>query len=859
MKRLGWFSWLSNQQPSPTVAQRIAGGTGVAILLMITGAAVAQMPTQTTPMTVPDGYSIHQSVDLGGHMVGLTGSNAMYDTMVNLQSGPRVLGQTFELHALPTNKHTYVDDLSAFTTGFGGDPNSFTKMDLSKARIYEFSGIFRRDRQYFDYDLLGNPNIPAGRTVPIGPTTAPTGSYAWPQIMQSPGLFNTVRRLTDTNLTLYPQSKVTFRAAYSQNIFQGPSLTPSGYQFAGRYSILLQEYQRNSTDDFTGGIDWKPVEGTKLTFEEQVDHYKGDSYFTLAPSRFLFQEADGTPATPLISFDSLTPYAASACAKGTTTILYPNNNGRPIIDPSCAVALSYSRTQPTRILYPTEIFRFQSTSIKNVVMNGDVRYTNANMSLPNYYEDFQGLTGTTRELTYTANASAKREVTAADYGIIWQAAKNISIGDQFTFSNVQQPGTSTMTSLTTVSTVGGATVNNPNTTSTASAAGAGTYEGSSEIGTPLPGYFGQRFLTNDLTVSWYATSRATLSLTYRYGTHKISEGSVKPGDVPIPVGETTDGTVTINENGGIFNVALRPTNNWDLNGTVEVLYNDNAFTPVGPRQTKHYRVHTMYKPKPWATLSGAFNDRERHNNTNNAQADVAAGEIYYGPIDHVDYSRVGSFSADLAPNEYYALDLSYAYSDVYAATNICYNAAAAGPALPGAATTPGTTIPVNVYPNGVCQGIYGRGTTNLVDWYARDFEDAPTNSGSVAIVLSPNNKFRSNIGYRINSVNGTRFFNDARDVNGSLVSTYQSPFVSVAYTFHPGLTWKAEYNFYGYGEGGPSGAAYCSATTSATVTPVPCNDPSLTGPTGLTESPAGATAPRNFHANNVTLGVHYEF
>ena len=29
-------------------------------------------------------------------------------------------------------------------------------------------------------------------------------------------------------------------------------------------------------------------------------------------------------------------------------------------------------------------------------MNGDVRYTAANMNLPNYYENFQGLAGTTR-------------------------------------------------------------------------------------------------------------------------------------------------------------------------------------------------------------------------------------------------------------------------------------------------------------------------------------------------------------------------------------------------------------------------------------------------------------------------------
>ena len=71
------------------------------------------------------------------------------------------------------------------------------------------------------------------------------------------------------------------------------------------------------------------------------------------------------------------------------------------------------------------------------------------------------------------------------------------------------------------------------------------------------------------------------------------------------------------------------------------------------------------------------------------------------------------------------------------------------------------------------------------------------------------------------------------------------------------LIWKAEYNYYGYGEGGPSGPEFCSTSTALTSAVVPCT--SLPYPTGLTESSAGLTAPRNFHANNVTLAVHYEF
>ncbi|MGC9988749.1 MAG: hypothetical protein ABSC07_09200, partial [Terriglobales bacterium] len=246
-----------------------------AILGLTAGTAVAQLPIFVSHQTAPDGYTLHESIDLGGHVANIDGSGAMYDTLVNQQSGPRILGETYELRALPNTKNTLVDHLKAFTSGLGGDPNNIAKLDFSKGKLYEFSGLFRRDRQYFDYNLLGNPNLPPGQSIPIGPPATPTGSYAWPQVAQSPFLNNSVRRMTDTNLTLLPLSKVTFRVGYSQNVFQGPSLTPSGYQAAGAYDLLLQEYQRNSTDDWTGSVEWKPVSRTRLTYEEQITHYKG--------------------------------------------------------------------------------------------------------------------------------------------------------------------------------------------------------------------------------------------------------------------------------------------------------------------------------------------------------------------------------------------------------------------------------------------------------------------------------------------------------------------------------------------------------------------------------------------------------
>ena len=848
MMKIGWITRQPNEHATRALVQRTLAGLGVTVLFAMSGTALAQDPAPAS--ATQDGYEIHQTADLGGHIANINGSGAMYDTLVNIHSGPRVLGQTFTMHAVPGTTHKLFDDLTAFSNGFGGDPNNWAKLDFSKGKLYEFSGTFRRDRQYFDYDLLANPNTQV-QSVPYGmvngvPTAA---SLAWPRINQSPMMFNTVRRMTDTNLTILPLSKVTFRFGYSQNIFQGPSLTPN--RAIGKYDGLLTMYQRNSTDDFTGAIDWKPVEHTKITFEEFVDHYKADSYFTLAPQDFIAQEADGTPVA-LGNWDALAnPYTIAACNTGSMGSGYTNSTnytifsapqtpgGKPIINPACDVVTSYLRLQPTRAIFPTEMLQFQSTSIRNIAMNGDLRYSISNSSLANYYENWTGLDGVAANSTYpaqairsattTGNAYVQRRVVAFDFGMTWQATKTISVAEQLNFSNVHQPGTNNISVGTTQN-----TPTNPNETINYSGqlvAGAPyTVDHYTGAGGLLTGYFGQKFVINNTTVSWDATPRATLALTYRFQLHNIFQDAASGPDAT---------EVDLNQHAGILNVALRPTNHWDLNGTIEMAYQDNAFTPMTPRQLKHYRVHTLYRPKPWAIFSGAFNDLERHNNTNNTGTPSADG-----PLQHEDYSRVGSLGLSLAPSEKYAFNFNYAYSRVYITTNACYSNGATATA-PGAASTTSAGAP-NLCP------------TLKTSWGpVKDFMDAPTQYASADLTLTPNKHIQGSLGYRISSVSGSQFFNDAQQVNGSLQSAYQSPYMNLAWTVHPGWIWRAEYDYYGYGEGGPSGATYCSTSTSATAAVVPCSN--FPGLTAVTVSPAGFTAPRNFHANNVTIGMHYEF
>ena len=870
MTKFDWFLQLTKAPSSRLRGGRIAARTVLAALLMSAGFAVAQSPAPaapaqaaTTPATpavaepaasvpasvpvnpdqvVENGYVVRQTADLGGHLVGVSGSGAMYDTLVNIHTGPRVLGQTFTLTPAPGTKHPLMDSLSAFSNGFGGDPINLAKLDFSKAKYYEFHLIFRRDRQYFDYDLLGNPSIPGNITIPYGMVggVATTASLPWQQITQSPVMFNTVRRMTDFDITFMPLSTFTYRLQYSHNIFQGPTLSPG--RSILKNDLLLAEYQRNGSDDILGAIDWKPWQQTKFTFEEQVNHYKSDSYFTLAPGRFNVQEADGLQGVIGNWYATASPYTISTCntasmgsgytnATNYTILSAPQSpGGLPIINPACDIATSYLRSQPTRTITPTETIRMQSTSIKDIAMNGDLNYTLSNSTMPKYFEQLQGLDGAIRTATFTGNTYAARRMVGADFGITWEATKKITLSDQVNFSNLHQPGYANIST--------GVTQNTPTTAGNETI----TYSGPLLSGTaftisgnpsnaPLYAYFGQKFLTNNATISYEVAPQATVSLTYRYRTHTIIQTSGTGPSANI---------IPIDENGGILNIAYRPATQWRMNGTVEILYDDNAFTPVGARQTKHYRFHTLYKPKPWATVSGAFNDLERHNNTNNT------GPVSKdGPLNHVDYSRTVGVGVTLAPAEQFSVDVNYSFTDIYFATNICYLSAATA-ALPGTASTTPSGSP-NLCPD------------TLTDWYARDFMSAPSQFASAGVSYTPNKKIHTAAGYRISAVSGNQFFAVAQQVNGSLQSAYQSPYVNFAWTLHPGLVWKAEYNYYGYGEGGPSGAPFCSTSTSVTSVVVPCNSPTLIGPTGLTEPSSGLSAPRNTHANILTLAIHYEF
>ena len=698
--------------------------------------AVAPAATDNTKPPAPGdniryGYVIHQMLELGGHIADYSGSDAVYATMVNLQSGPRILNQSLEMHAVDPTKTKLFDTLTTSSFGYAGDPINVSLLNISKAKIYDFRGSFHRDRQYFDYDLLANPLIPP-ESDPFVP------------ILNSPHIYNTVRRLTDLNLTLAPLARLSARVGYSHGISEGPSYSSTHFGA----EALLTQYWRNTTDGWTGGLDLNLFKHTTISYDQFVINYKGDTNWQLTGLDYML--ANGTPVSLGINISSVwkTPCAAPFTSTGA-------------VNPTCNSFLSYGRSAPTRTLVPSEQFRFQSVDIPHFSLNGRMLYSGASSNLNKYNELFNGLESRTslRQSLVAGSATTQRVNVNGDLGATWQITPTITATNLFDFWYFRMPGTNTFTETDYTGNSLLAAPANPTTTTT-----------------PDYQFLNQKTKTDTFIVAWDATRRARVSLGYRYRSRIITDAG---GDF-----------IPIHENWGIFGSALRPTPQWRINFDVDAMYADNAFTRISPRHMEHYRVRSSYKAQSWLNFSGAINIREASDNVQT--------------VNHLEHNRDFSFGASISPSEKWSIDLNYGYDSVYSSTIECY---ASTPAPPNAGIAPD-----------VC-------TAAGTPLASTGYYNAPTQFGYFAFMIAPIKRVHLSGGYRMSAVDGNSDTMNIRQVNGSLQSEYQSPYANLAVEIQKNWLWKADYNYYGYGEG----------------------------------TPIGSTLPRNFRGNLYTLSVNYAF
>lgn len=777
------------------------------LLALLWGATLAQAqflpPAPPLPESekgeVKDGYEIHQAIEFGGYIAGVDGNESVWDTMVNQGSGPRLLGFSLDMRSVD-HSNLLFDELHATSYGYGGDPNNWTRLRVSKARVYDFSASFRRNRNYWDYNLLANPLNP--------PTSVPNIP-----VEVSPHRFQVVRRMTDLNLTILPQSKVRFRLGYSRNVSEGPSESTA----RNGTETLVTQLWRNGLDTYRAGVDLHLIPRTTFSYDQFWSVYKGDTYWIDQNQQFLLNPL--TPTDLGIVFNTV---AGQPCAT-------PIAGG--FVTATCNQFFDYARFQKPRGQYPTGQFSFQSNYWKRLDLSGRFSYTSAENNvagLDSWGEAFDGFASRTRNrIQVTSGPTNARRVSAnADLGLTWRITDKLRFVDSFRWTTFRIPSR-WLELQSTLFAANAATT--PNVFDPVSCPGAPATcpqhianSGADLIAADRRRFLGQEITMNTVEFEYAPTRHVGGSLGYRYRNRDINmtafdlytltffptlptrgacagqplnpdgsctvqtfNGTTAADVVPSAAGlEPELENTKINEHSLLFGVWFKPAQSFSITYDMELMYADNVFTRISPRQLQQYRVRVNYKPADWANISASVNIRENRNNVET--------------VNNTQHNQSYNLGVTVMPRDTWSLDFGYSYQDIFSGTNICF---VATPPPPGTITC-------------------GAPFLEDISFYSQRVQFF-----NLGAMWRPIKRVTTQVGYTATFANGDTLILNPITPLGPLNYKYLLPVAGIRVELAPRWSVAGGWNYYGYNEKG---------------------DP-------------GATLPRDFRGNVGTLGIRYAF
>jgi hypothetical protein len=776
----------------------------IGTLLACSSLSYAQSGSGETKGVDSGAYNIQQSVEAGYRTNSINGNMDTYDTFVNLGAGLRLFDYTVDMRSLDHNGILF-DNLHFSNFGYGGDPNDVTRLRIEKNKWYDFRVLFRRDKNFWDYNLLANPLNPSPSTPTVG-------------IATSPHSLDLVRRMQDYNLTLLPQSRVKLRLGFSHDRNQGPGFftTDGGTipQFNETYSY--------TTNSYRAGVDFRILPKTTISYDQFLSYFKQDNVVTDNPQNSGFQLANGTPVDLGIIWSTAGPVEVLPCAAPIATA--PN-----IINPNCNGYLSYSQSGQPRNFMPTERLGFQSSYFKNFETSGSLGYSTANNSVPDFNEivnDFVTRDGS-RGGTTGGPADAKRVSVNANWTGVYSVTDRFRILDSFRYDNWRTPGLwdTSETNIFGQLQPGLVGLAQPQAVFTAAtflslcpvpytAATCPSHSTSSSadiVDGPTSTFLGQNIRSNTFELQYDLTPRLTGRIGYEYTARTIADFSATflsaetffpggtggtaandyfaaRGDCAIPSAciETVDHTTgqlisltfsgpaagndtsrnltEIHEQTLLAGFTARPMDTLRITGDFQFGYNDYSFTRISPRQVQSYKVHANYKPRTWINFDGAV---DLHENRDNVST-----------INDLEHGRAYSFVTTLMPNSGTFLDLGYTYTDIYTQAQICYYNNAFGP-------PPATQCPASL--GYAPPAVPGLGSYSSKQHYL--YGD---------ITWKPTKKVTTTVGYVGTFVGGDTLAINPLQVPGTLAFNYQKPFATAIFEVYKGLSYRMTWNYYGY-------------------------------------------------------------
>jgi hypothetical protein len=778
------------------------------LALFLPSLALAQDEEDTdTKGRVLGRYEVRQSFEFGGRITETNGNQEMYDTLVNLQSGPRLLGQELSMRSKDRSGGLF-DTLNLSAFGLGGDPNDMVRLRIEKNKWYDFVGLYRRDNNFFDYNLWANP---LNAVYPASPLTAN------PAYVNSPHLQNTTRNMGDFNLTLFPQSAIRVRLAYSRNDNQG-AIYSSLHE--SNEADLFNDFHTRS-DRYQFGVDVRAFKRTTISFDQFIVHDKTDNNQNLNPffDNF-FQLGSTLGAFVNIGF----PYAPAPYNYPCTVTGNPASgavSGGLLFNTCTAGYYLYHFSDNVRTTLPTSQLSLRSNYFRKLDITASGTYTSGSVDVNNVNNQFRGIVSRLGETAYYDPGSAHndRYEANADLGLTYHISKTWSVSDQFRWLDWRTTGDLNQTiydcygALGLGSNVGTAigspcqipanilaglpfsTIGGPvPATGTASPSVLGS---PLVTATPVLTFLGMRTYFNTTKLGWAPTRKVSAYIGFRYERREMNDKngpingagtitsiaagpSVGPA-VPQAAGAFSENIERVDQYTALGGVVLRPIEAWRINADVELMSADscngcvfdpggttpisNAFTAISPRNQQRVRIASTYRVRKWATVNGSIHIIENRNawGPANTGAGLAfqtppVNQAVYGHKDHLRYYTLG-LTAD--PTRRFGIDLGWTYTDQSISSPTCLPVSASSSRLLLSDGPLATVLPAA----SSCYATLGNLPVMLA--YGEN-----TNTGFFNLRFKPVKRVTLNAGYELTSSSG--YNNWIRLDNGQVltVQTY---------------------------------------------------------------------------------------
>jgi len=863
-------------------------GLGLLVVLALAPCGLAQDDGDAATQGIDSGnYNVQQSIDFGYRLNEVGGSYDTYDTFVNLQSGVRLFDYTLDMRSLNHNG-LFFDNLHFSNFGYGGDPNDVSRLHIDKNKWYEFDASFRRDENFWDYNLFANPLNPAA-PLPLGSETSgcivspPTSTHPGlpgycsnpaVAVTSSPHALNLVRRMQDYDLMLLPQSRVRFRLGFSHDRNQGPGFLTG--DIGGEVPDLPETYSY-STNAYRSGVDFRFLPRTTISYDQFVNTFKQDNSMLLSdtatPGMFNAQAPNGTPVYSGLVWSDLTPAETLPCA--ATNI---NTSTTPLTLAGTCSGYTYYSEQAGRAreLTPTERLRFESDYFHNLDMSGSFGYSSTNNQIPDFNQVLIGWTSRTSSpgSTGAGPADAKRISVDGNWSGVYTVTQNFRIEDQFRYYNWRIPGlwNSELGSL--FDTILGGTglgapvgafvaANCAGAAFTANEATCPNHTASSAadmVDAYNWNFLKQDMKTNTFKLDYEFSQRVNAYIGYLYDHREIVQSSqtYTTADIYDPGGATgTAGNYFLAARGNCALVAGVLPAACAVNANGSITFTPTTAVPAPTTDTLAIDENALLagftaRPMDALRLNGeltyGYSDAAftrispRHVQGYKAKATytpkpwasldgavaIHDNQDDVATVSNIEHDRSYSFTTTLMPNAKLAVSFGYNYWDVYTQADICFNysitATYAGP--------PAASVPVSTSPPGVDTAActIPNASVGAAGLEALSTYSSADHFAHADVMWKPAKRITADMGYGGSFVRGNTIFLNPLMPSGTLDYNYQLPYASINVLLYRGVSYKMAWNYYGFNEEG------------------------VTSPFGLAPIPL-----QDFNGSNATFSVRYAF